>query len=210
VNGNYAEIGSSVEVGRDSVELDGKLLKPQNELKYYILNKPPGFVSSMSDELDRPVAVSLLKGSVHDRVYNVGRLDQWSSGLLLFTNDGSLAKILIHPSGNIDKEYIVTTDLDIPDRFIKDFREGILLDGTRYKALSVERLGPKTLSIVLVEGKNREIRRVLENYGLRAMALRRVRLGPIRIDGIDEGAFRPLSMEEVALLRQYSQSRSNQ
>lgn len=208
VNGKIAEIGCSVTIGNDSVEMDGKTLKMQNVLKYYILNKPPGFVSSMADELGRPIAVSLLRGSVQDRVYNVGRLDQWSSGLLLFTNDGNLAKLLFHPSGNIDKEYVVTTDLEIPDRFINDFRKGIDIDDIHYKALSVDRLGPKSISVVLIEGKNREIRRVLEKYECRVMALKRIRLGPIRIDGVDEGAFRELTNDEVASLIEYSKSRS--
>lgn len=203
IDGLQAHLGQSVEDGQ-RVEVDGKPVKPQETMRYLVLNKPPGFVSSMADERDRPIAASLLGPSVPERVYNVGRLDQWSSGLLLFTNDGSLAKLLIHPSWEVDKEYRVVTDRPIPVEFVQGFSKGVVVDGIMYRARKVEILGEKEARIVLVEGKNREIRRVLAHYGIRALALRRVRLGPIELGSLAEGEYRELAREEVEALRRYS------
>jgi len=203
VNGARAVLGSKVGP-EDSVVYEGKLLAPEARLRYIILNKPRGFVSSMSDEQDRPVAASLLGGSVSERVYNVGRLDQWSSGLLLFTNDGALARILIHPSGGVDKEYLVHTDRPIPSELPASFLKGLAIGEERFRALEAELLDPRTMRIVLLEGKNREIRRVLEHFGLRALSLRRVRLGPIALGDLAEGASRELSPQEVSALVAYS------
>ncbi|HCO49051.1 MAG TPA: rRNA pseudouridine synthase, partial [Spirochaetaceae bacterium] len=177
VNGTIAKLGDSAFAG-DEVRLDGKVVRQQTRLRYIALNKPVGFVTSMSDEMGRPVAASLVGSFVEERVYNVGRLDQWSSGLIFFTNDGDLTALLVHPSGRVDKEYEVETDLPIPEAFAKEFEDGVTIDGILYRAESVRVVGERRMNIVLVEGKNREIRRVLEHYGLRALALKRVRIGP--------------------------------
>lgn len=203
VNGTAAKLGDSAIPG-DVVRLDRLIVRPQSRMRYLVLNKPPGFVTSMSDERDRPVAASLLGSAVEERVYNVGRLDQWSSGLLLFTNDGDLTALMVHPSGLIDKEYQVETDLPIPERFAGEFLAGLEVDGIVYKAKAVRIIGERTMRIVLIEGKNREIRRVLEHYGLRAVMLKRVRVGPIELGDLAEGSHRELSPEEVASLRAYS------
>ena len=203
INGSLATIGQSVIPG-DDVELDGRKIEPGERLRYILLNKPPGFLSTMSDDRDRPIAAALLGTAVPERVYNVGRLDQWSSGILVFTNDGALAKILIHPSGEVDKEYIVSTDLPIPAGFADSFMKGIEMEGETHRALSVEMVDERTMKVVLVEGRNREIRRVLEHFGLRAMSLRRIRLGPISLGDLAEGSFRELSETEVQALVAYS------
>lgn len=203
VNGAQAKLGDSAHAG-DEVRLDGRVIRPQERLRYIILNKPAGFVSSMADERDRPVAVSLLGADIEERVYNVGRLDQWSSGLLLFTNDGDLAAILGHPSGEIDKEYAIETDLPIPANFREVFEAGVEIEGTVYRARAVRIESERVMHAVLVEGKNREIRRVLEHFGLRALSLRRERIGPLLLGNLAEGAHRELSAEEVETLRAYS------
>ncbi len=203
VNGLRAKLGDSALAG-DEVRLDGRIIRPQERMRYIILNKPAGFVSSMADERDRPVAVSLLGSDVEERVYNVGRLDQWSSGLLLFTNDGDLAAVLGHPSGEIDKEYAIETDLPIPSGLRDKFEAGVEVEGTIYKARSVRVDSERTMRVVIIEGKNREIRRVLEHFGLRALSLRRERIGPLELGDLAEGAHRELSPEEVAALRAYS------
>lgn len=203
VNGAIAKLGDSAFPG-DEVRLDGKVVKQQTRLRYIALNKPAGFVSSMQDEMGRPVAASLIGSSVEERVYNVGRLDQWSSGLLFFTNDGDLTALLVHPSGSVDKEYEVDTDLPIPEAFAKEFEDGVTVDGIAYRAESVRVTGEKRMRIVLLEGKNREIRRVLEHYGLRALALKRVRIGPIELGDLAEGAHRELVLDEVEALRAFS------
>jgi len=154
----------------------------------------------MSDPEGRPLASELLKG-VPERVYNVGRLDQWSSGLLLFTNDGELASILVHPSGGVEKEYEITADAPLGEDFFSGFRKGLDIDGVAYRASSLVRTGPDSARVVLVEGKNREIRRVLENFGRKARVLRRIRIGSLGISGLAEGDYRELAEEEVDALR---------
>jgi 23S rRNA pseudouridine2605 synthase len=202
INGEVAsELGVRVRKG-DRVALDGRPLGAEERKRYILLNKPAGYISAMSDPEGRPLAASLLRG-VEERVYNVGRLDQWSSGLLLFTNDGDLAYLLVHPSGGIEKEYFVLADSPLGDDFFAAFRAGLEVDGVSYRANELERVSPDSARITLVEGKNREIRRVLERFGRRPKVLRRVRIGSLSIEGLKEGAFRDLSEEEVAELRSY-------
>lgn len=202
INGRVAsELGVRVKPG-DAVTLDGRPLGPEGRKRYLLLNKPAGYISAMSDPEGRPLAADLLKG-VEERVYNVGRLDQWSSGLLLFTNDGELASLLVHPSGGIEKEYEIVADAPLGDDFFPLFRDGIEIDGVTYRASSIERTGPDSARVVLIEGKNREIRRVLERFGRRAKTLRRVRIGNIAIGNLAEGSFRELSEIELESLQSY-------
>jgi 23S rRNA pseudouridine2605 synthase len=196
------KLGSRVPPG-SLVELDGAPVRPEARLRYILLNKPPGYISAMSDPEGRPLAADLLKGSVEERVYNAGRLDQWSSGLLVFTNDGELASLLLHPSGGIEKEYEIAADGPLPDSFFEGFRRGTRIDDVVYRALEAVRIGPSRARVVLVEGRNREIRRVLESFGRKAIVLKRVRIGPIRIGGLPEGSFRDLSADEVSALKSY-------
>jgi 23S rRNA pseudouridine2605 synthase len=183
------------------VTVDGLPVAPVSRRRYILLNKPPGYLSAMADPEGRPLAYDLIKNSVSERVYNVGRLDQWSSGLLVFTNDGDLAKLLVHPSGGIEKEYEIIADAPLPDSFFNDFSAGRTIDGVVYRAREARRTGESAARVVLIEGKNREIRRFLEHYGRRARVLRRIRIGPLSIDGLAEGSFRELTEAEVASLK---------
>jgi 23S rRNA pseudouridine2605 synthase len=199
INGAIScELGVRVQTD-DIVTLDGRILKSEASKRYILLFKPAGYLSAMSDPMNRPIASELLK-DIKERVYNVGRLDQWSSGLLLFTNDGELASLLVHPSGGIEKEYEITADAPLCDDFFIGFRKGLEIDGIDYQALSVERTGPNSAKVILIEGKNREIRRVLEQFGRKAKVLRRVRFGCLTIEGLVEGAYRELSTLEVESL----------
>jgi 23S rRNA pseudouridine2605 synthase len=203
VNGALVrELGSKVVPG-DIVELDGKPLSAEERKRYILLNKPAGYLCSMADPEGRPLAADLLRGRVTERVYNVGRLDQWSSGLLIFTNDGDLASRLVHPSGGIDKEYEFLADAPLGEDFFLSFRRGLKIDGILYRALTAEKTGPASGKVVLVEGKNREIRRVLEAAGRKALKLRRVRIGPLAIGDLADGSFRDLSPAELEALRSY-------
>jgi 23S rRNA pseudouridine2605 synthase len=202
INGAPArELGVRVMPG-DLVTLDGRSVTQESRKRYILLNKPAGYISAMSDPEGRPLASELLKG-VEERVYNVGRLDQWSSGLLLFTNDGELASILVHPSGGIEKEYEIEADAALGEDFFEAFRKGVVVAGVSYKASSLQRTGPASARVTLVEGKNREIRRVLEACDRRAMKLKRVRIGLLTVDGLAEGDFRELTDAEVSSLREF-------
>jgi 23S rRNA pseudouridine2605 synthase len=202
INGiTSAELGVRVRLG-DAVALDGRPIGAEGRKRYILLNKPAGYLSAMQDPEGRPLAVSLLRG-VEERVYNVGRLDQWSSGLLLFTNDGDLTYLLVHPSGGVEKEYYVVADAPLEEDFFIAFRAGVEIDGVEYRAHSIERAGPDSARVTLVEGKNREIRRVMERFGRRPKILRRVRIGCLTIGEMGEGSFRDLSATEVEQLRSY-------
>lgn len=201
INGRtVTELGSRALPG-DEVRFDGRLLSLEERKVWILLNKPEGYLSSMSDPEGRRLAVDLLKDSIPERVYNVGRLDQWSSGLLLFTNDGDLARSLTHPSCGIEKEYEVMSDAILPPEFFREFRRGVEVEGVLYRATRLEQKGEREASIVLVEGKNREIRRVLSHYGIRALALRRVRIGPLILGDLPPGGFREMETGEVETLR---------
>jgi 23S rRNA pseudouridine2605 synthase len=186
--------GSKVFPG-DTVLLDGKPLRTESRLRYLALNKPAGYMCSSSDPEGRPLALSLLP-PVAERLYNVGRLDYLSCGLIFFTNDGDFAARLGHPGSGLEKEYLVEATGFIPDEVAAAFVNGIMIEGVRYQAVAAERTGRKSLRVVLVEGKNREIRRVFSHFHLHPARLCRIRIGPVRLGDLPEGASRPLTERE--------------
>ena len=197
VNGTVVtELGTKVGPS-DTVTVDGKKVKPEARKCYVLLNKPAGFVCSASDEKGRQVAADLLKDSYKERLYNVGRLDMYSKGMILFTNDGDFAAKLSHPSSQIEKEYIVETSQDVPQDFPARFEKGIRVDNTFYKCVRCRILKARKVSITLIEGKNREIRTVLESQGIGTRSLVRVRIGNVNLDDLKPGEFRDLSDKEV-------------
>lgn len=202
VNGSVVhELGTKVSRS-DEVLVDGKAVFLEERKRYVLLNKPIGYVCSQSDEKGRPVALDLLRSSYSERLYNVGRLDMFSSGAIIFTNDGDFAAKVSHPSAEIEKEYIVETSLPLPRFLAEDFRRGIRVDGVFYKAKDAEELNPHRMRVVLAEGKNREIRRVFEYANSAIRSLRRVRIGNITLENLQPGEFRELSSYEVdGLLR---------
>ena len=197
VNGTVVtELGTKVG-DSDTVTVDGKKIKPEARKCYVLLNKPAGFVCSASDEKGRQVAADLLKDSYSERLYNVGRLDMYSKGMILFTNDGDFAKKLSHPSSQIEKEYIVETSQDVPEDFPARFEKGIRVENTFYKCVRCRILKPRKISITLIEGKNREIRTVLESQGIGTRSLVRVRIGNVNLDDLHPGEHRDLTPAEV-------------
>jgi 23S rRNA pseudouridine2605 synthase len=144
--------------------------------------------------------LELLPAGVRERLYSVGRLDLRSSGLILFTNDGDFAARVSHPSAGLEKEYLVETSGPIPDSLISAFTRGLVVEGERYQAREIARTGQKQLKICLVEGKNREIRRVFSHFHLHPLKLHRVRIGPVTLGTLEEGASRPLKETEIAAL----------
>jgi 23S rRNA pseudouridine2605 synthase len=185
----------------DIVLLDGKPVRTENRLVYMALNKPPGYICSSSDPQGRPLAIELLPGEINERLYNVGRLDFMSCGLIFFTNDGEFAARLGHPRSGIEKEYMVEATGHIPDSLIEAFEKGISIEGEHYKALAVDRLDSRSIRVVLVEGKNREIRRVFSHFHLHPFRLRRTRIGPVKLDDLEEGKSRPLKKFEIEALQ---------
>jgi 23S rRNA pseudouridine2605 synthase len=191
--------GSKVEE-TDTVLLDGKPVQLENRQIYLALNKPAGYICASNDPQGPPLALELLPSTIKERLYNVGRLDFLSCGLIFFTNDGNFAHRLGHPSSGLEKEYIVEAAGPISDEAIDAFNNGITIEGVHYLAETAERTGRKSMRIVLVEGKNREICRVFSHFHLHPVVLRRIRIGSILLGDLKEGECRPLEKSELELL----------
>ncbi len=201
VNGEVVTtLGTRVGEG-DIVLFDGKKVELEQKKRYVLLNKPAGYVCSSSDEKGRPEAYSLLKGQYKERLYNVGRLDMMSSGAIIFTNDGDLCAYLEHPSSGIEKEYEIETFLPFSNDVLDSFMRGIRIEGIFYRAFRVSRLGKCKMRIVLIEGKNREIRRVLQYFQVKIKKLTRVRIGNVHLGSLEEGKSRELESYEIEKLR---------
>jgi 23S rRNA pseudouridine2605 synthase len=196
------ELGTRVAPG-SRVEVDGRVVAPEPHV-YLAVNKPAGYVCSNRKMDDRPIVGDLYRGVVSGRLFHVGRLDALSTGLILVTNDGDFANAVAHPSREVEREYLIDTVDSIPDRVVDNWRRGVTVDGVRYVIRSAERHSATRLSLTLVEGKNREIRRILEAFGIRIRRVHRVRVGPVRLRSLRPGAFRPLTREEVKTLSRES------
>lgn len=205
VNGRVAKLGDKAN-DKDVIMVGGERVHyTKKRRKYYImLNKPRGYVTTMSDELDRRCVTELLTG-IDERVYPVGRLDRNSEGLLLFTNDGKFANDIMHPSRHVSKTYRVTVHSKITDEQIVALSEGVDLDGkmTLPATVNVELDSPErsVMRITIHEGRNRQIRRMCEAVGLEVVRLRRTSIGPVKLGMLKPGAWRELSAEEVRALR---------
>lgn len=197
VNGQIIKTQGSKVLDEDIVLLDGKQIHLESQFLYYALNKPSGYICSSSDPQGRPLALNLLP-QTKERLYNVGRLDFMSCGLIFFTNDGNFANRLGHPASELEKEYTVEASGPIPDTAIEAFNQGITIEGVFYRAKTAERTGRKSIRIILIEGKNREIRRVFSHFHLHPTLLRRIRIGNIFLGDMAEGSFRPLTINEIS------------
>ena len=206
VNGRVAKIGDSVDPARDTVTVSGKkvIRIKQSDMRYIMLHKPRGFVSTMSDEMDRKCVAQLVK-NVGARVYPVGRLDKDSEGLLLFTNDGEFANAMTHPSKEIPKTYRVTVRPAVTDDMITAFAVGIDIDGKKTAPADVSIITKEenrvVLQIILHEGRNREIRKMCEALGLEVARLKRTAIGTVKLGMLKQGDWRDLNSDEVRKLK---------
>jgi 23S rRNA pseudouridine2605 synthase len=200
VNGQVVTAMGTKALPADDIRLDGVVLRLETQFHYLALHKPPLYISSSSDPQCRPLALDLLP-ALRQRLYNVGRLDYRSSGLIIFTNDGDFAARVSHPSAKVEKEYLVETTGPIPDSLTEQFAKGLEIEGVFYRAVEIERLGRKALRVTLIEGRNREIRRVFSHFHLHPSKLHRVRIGPVLLGSLKPGESRPLTKEELRELR---------
>jgi len=206
VNGRaVTELGSKADPARDHIRVDGKLLRRPGRPVYLLLNKPPGYVSTVSDPQRRPTVISLLRG-VTERVYPVGRLDYHSYGLILLTNDGELANFLMSPASKIPRTYHVKLEGRPSPAELSRLEEGIVLDGRRTAPASirqtVEREKP-WYEITLIEGRYHQVRRMFERIGHPVIKLKRVRIAFLTDRNLAPGAFRHLSPGEVERLKNW-------
>lgn len=206
LNGKPAKLGDRVNVLEDSVLLDGKKLELNNSERYYImLNKPRGFVTTMSDEKGRKCVADLVK-DIPARVYPVGRLDRDSEGLLIMTNDGDFANNMIHPSKNIWKTYRVTVRPSISEDQLTALCVGMEIDSkptepARVNVLTQEK-GRVVLEISIKEGRNRQIRKMCETVGLEVARLKRISIGTLKLGMLSPGKWRNLTKDELKLFKQ--------
>jgi len=196
------ELGSKVEPGQE-ICVDGQPIQAEQHV-YWLVNKPRGYLCTNHDPARRPLAIDLVP-RVSQRVYTVGRLDEDSEGLLLLTNDGDLANRLTHPRYGVEKTYLIQVAGRPSREDQEQLLKGVYLAEGHVRARRVKRLrtqGDSTwLQVVLSEGKNREIRRMLARLGHKVMVLRRVAIGPIRLDHLRRGKARRLKVEELERLR---------
>jgi 23S rRNA pseudouridine2605 synthase/23S rRNA pseudouridine2604 synthase len=198
VNGEIVtELGTRVRPGTHHVTVDGRPVKGGQPMVYIMLNKPVGVVSSCSHPGQRTV-MDLVR--VRERIYPVGRLDKDSRGLLLLTSDGSLHHRLLHPSFDHEKEYEVEVDGYISDGALRRLAGGVLLKGRKTRPAEVVRLSGRRFRIVLKEGRNRQVRRMVGKVGRRVIDLKRVRMAGIRLGSLPEGSWRHLSPHEREML----------
>jgi 23S rRNA pseudouridine2605 synthase len=182
----------------DDVRVNGSPVGAEAR-EVWVINKPVGVVSTAREPGSRPAVVELVDSPA--RLYPVGRLDADSSGLLLLTNDGELANLLTHPRYEVPKTYVARLGAPIGAREIERLRGGVELEDGPTAPADVRRLGEREIEVVLREGRNRQLRRMVEAVGNRVVALRRVEFGPLDLGGLKEGQARRLSGSEVAGLR---------
>jgi 23S rRNA pseudouridine2605 synthase len=197
------ELGTRVDPRRAAIRVDGRLIRPE-PLRYVVLNKPSGFITTTSDERGRYTVMDLLPPGL--RVYPVGRLDRDTEGLLLLTNDGDLANRVMHPRYELTKEYLVLTPAKPPPAVMNRIAAGVMVEGKRvvpheFRVVRETAEGI-LLSVVLHEGMNRVVRKLMESGGIPITELRRVRIGPLSVAGIPRGGFRDLTPGELTSLLQ--------
>jgi len=211
VNGTpVTELGSKADPDTDDIRVDGRRVKAPGRRRYILMYKPRGYITSRMDPEQRPTVNDLLlKGGVREYIYPVGRLDYESEGLLLLTSDGDLAEKLMHPSHAVPREYHVRVRGVPSEETLDRLSRGIVLDGRKTAPAQIEIIkqvesssgGDAILSVLIHEGRNRQVRRMCEAVGHPVSRLKRVRIGPITDEDIRPGEFRDLSDKEVTALK---------
>ncbi len=203
VNGEIAELGQTASAESDEIIVDGKLLKIKAERLYIILNKPQSYVTTMADEKGRR-SVSLLVESLGERLYPVGRLDMYTEGLLLMTNDGDIAYKLTHPSHEIKKTYHAWVTSENMEKSLAKMATSLDIDGYKIKPAIIKKLaeerGKTKISITIHEGRNRQIRKMCDLSDLTLYTLCRVSVGELELGNLAVGEFRKLTEKELDYL----------
>ena len=198
VNGNIiTQLGTKVDSDTDMVSFDGKPCIITSSLIYIALNKPEGYVTTCSQPGDK-IVLDIL--DIDQRVYPVGRLDKDSTGLLILTNDGNMHHRLLHPSFDHEKEYEVTLRKPLSEKALKKIEKGLPLMGTKTRPAKIKRVSPEFFRIILKEGKNRQIRRMVRKVGGRVEKLKRIRFANVSLQGLPIGNWRYLTDKEKKLL----------
>lgn len=204
VNGRVIrELGALADPDVDAIDVDGRRIAAREPHRYLVLNKPPGYVTSLHDPAGRPVITDLIRAA--ERLYPVGRLDADVEGVLLLTNDGALTHRLLHPRYGLPRVYEADVEGHVRRADLPRWREGVVLDDGAARPLAVELLASgrtqSRVRLTFAEGRKHEVKRYCDALGHRVARLRRVAFGPIRIGKLPVGASRPLTADEVKALR---------
>lgn len=195
VNGTIISLGDQAEES-DEITVDGVTVEVQR-MRYLAYHKPVGLVTALTDAHEPTIFDDL---DIEERVVPVGRLDKWTAGLLILTNDGDFANRIAHPRYETEKEYVIEAPHPIEDNQLNRIHKGVMLDDGLATPIAVRRLSQNRASLVLHEGRNRIVRRMCESVGIKLNALIRVRIGSLRLDDLEEGSYRDLSEDERASL----------
>ena len=206
VNGQtVTELGGKYDLSRDTIKVDGKLLKTAEEHVYFLLNKPKGYLSTAHDERGRRTVLDLLP-EVRERIYPIGRLDANTEGLLLLTNDGNLMNGLLHPRYEVEKTYVARLEAEPAEKELDKLRAGIELDDGLTAPAKVRLLDSNRrrvyVEITIHEGRNRQVRRMFQALGYDVKALKRIEFAGLNLSGTARGKYRPLTETEIAELYQ--------
>ena len=203
VNKKPCQIGQEIDVGIDLVVVDGKPVSVVKTYEYYIMNKPKGYVCTVKDDKGRKTVMDLLPAGVK-RVFPVGRLDYDSEGLLILTNDGDLTFKLTHPKNEVPKTYLVKTEKPVNEESLGKLRSGVYVDGVRTKKCNVKLIETNKnyskLHITITEGRNRQVRKMFEAVGNNVDFLKRIKIGDLKLTGLNRGEVRKLSSQEINYL----------
>lgn len=200
VNGETVKIPQTlVDWDQDYITLDGEKLRGEEKKVYYMLNKPKGMICSNERVGKKPIITDLFQGS-SERLFTIGRLDKDTTGLLLVTNDGAFANKVIHPSSNIEKEYLVRTAQEITASHLETLSRGARVDEKWIRPVSVRKVRRGTFKIIVKEGKKHEVRIIAEKAGLKIIELRRIRIGSLLLGPLPEGGYTELSVRDQSLI----------
>ena len=189
-----------VDLSRDDVRVEDRRIYEEEDKVYYILNKPFGFICSNKPMERKKLVIDLFPSD--KRLFTIGRLDRDTTGLLLVTNDGHFAQKVIHPSSNIEKEYLVKTFQEVVHEHLVAISKGAFVDGTYVRPISVTKVRRGTIKVVVKEGKKREVRVLVQKAGLKIESLARIRIGGLRLGPSSEGTYRAMTEEEkVAIFK---------
>lgn len=199
VNGQVVLLPQTLVGDDDVVSYNGKTIGKKQGKVYYILNKPPGYICSARRFKDSKIVIDLFEG-IEERLFTIGRLDKETGGLLLLTNDGHFANQVIHPSANIQKEYLVKTNVDVSAEHLSAISSGVLVEKTFVRPLRVTKVRRGTLKITISEGKKREIRMMMEAAKLPVFELTRIRIGGLHLGTLPSGSWREMTPRERSLI----------
>ena len=198
VNKQEAVIGMEVSSG-DVVRVDGEKIKINTNYEYYMLNKPKRVICSSEDKFGRKLAIDYIKSK--KRLYTYGRLDYMTEGLIIISNDGDIYNHVMHPSKKLYKSYIAKLDKDITDDHLEALKHGVVIDGRRTAPAKVKIVSKREIRIAIFEGRNRQIRKMLETLGYNVNSLKRIKVGELTLGNLQVGEYRALNEDEIKYLK---------